>query len=77
MFEQSVVGIRHNHRYGKGGDSARKLTIRCTVDPEGKTLTIADENNGISFEVPVEMVEYVISEERKKAWKRADIPTTD
>lgn len=47
------------------GFSLTKFVVRYTADKIGKSLSIADEENGVMFQIPMDRISKEISEDKE------------
>ena len=53
-------GILTSYQKGFPQFQKRRLTVRYTSDKVGKSLSIADEDNGVMFQVPFDAIYHEI-----------------
>ena len=54
-------GILTSYQKGFPQFQKRRLTVRYTSDKVGKSLSIADEDNGVMFQVPFDAIYHEIT----------------
>ena len=54
-------GILTSYQKGFPQFQKRRLTVRYTSDKVGKSLSIADEGNGVMFQVPFDAIYHEIT----------------